>query len=628
MKAMMITTPIRPAPTNFPPIGSLSIISYLARHGFGDVEFYHIDANRPSFNEAVSHIVAARPAVLGISSVVSTAYEYTKKISLAVKAALPDTLIVLGGNLAASAEVILKRTGVDLCVLGEGERVFLDIVRRAETTRNPRDFRDIGGLAALDEHGNLVNTGYVEALSRTEIYDIDWSILERATDVGIYFREVAPGTDGMDKFKYYPRTFEPHRLGKRYALIPAAKGCVARCTFCHRWDKGIRYIPPDLFVARLKTMIERYDIGFISVADENFGTDRRWLKEFCEKIKPLDILWRVGGMRVNCVTPEQLAMMKDAGCVAILYGMETGSPRMLEVMEKKTKQSDNENAMRWTIDAGLHTIVQLVLGMPGETPATVRETTEFAKWANTLSPIQTPNDLSVNFAQALPGTPLYEFARHKGLIDAGLDGEEAYLLRISDKDAHDEVTTLNFTDYPSLVCETWRTRMTTEVNYAYVNKFGFDHYMKVTLGHRELFVVPREDEGYFANPKRLVDTSLATNTLNEQAETVHLGADGHPPSLLWLLRRKKFGLALICYPRLAYRLRHFMIFLTILKNLQRNGSAYTLGLIAEYLRYKLKAPAPGSAIASPYRSLRKIVDQELGALPSDSAAMAPLRKGR
>ena len=628
VKVILITTPIRPSPTNFPPIGSLSIISYLNRNGVDDVEFYHIDANRPNFDDAVAHIVAAKPNVLGISSVVSTAYEYTKKISLAVKSALPGTLIVLGGNLAASAEVILNRTGVDLCVLGEGERVFLDIVRRAETTLNPRDFADIAGLAMLDDAGNLMNTGFVAALDRTEIYDIDWSILERATDIGIYFREVAPGTDGMDKFKHDPRARQPHRIGKRYALIPAAKGCVARCTFCHRWDKGIRYIPPDLFIDRLKAMIERFGIGFISVADENFGTDRKWLKEFCEKIKPLDILWRVGGMRVNSVTPEQLAMMKDAGCSAILFGMETGSPRMLEVMEKKTKQADNENAMRWTIDAGLHTIVQLVLGMPGETPETVGETTEFAKWANSLSPIQSPNDLSVNFAQALPGTPLYEFARHKGLIASGIDGEEAYLLRISDKDAHDDVTTLNFTDFPSLVCAAWRTRMMIEVNYAYLKKFGVEHYMKKTLGHRELFELPREDEGYFANPKRLVDTSLATSTVNEQAEMVRLGADGRPPSLLWLVSRKKFGLVLICYPRLAYRFRHFMIFLTVLNNLQRNGVVYTLDLLGEYLLYNLKRLVPNSGVASRYRSLRKIVDQELGVLPTDSAAMAPLRRGR
>ncbi len=68
--------------------------------------------------------------------------------------------------------------------------------------------------------------------------------------------------------------------------------------------------------------------------------------------------------------------------------------------------------------------------MPGETPETVQETADFCKYALTLSPTQNPNDLSINYAQALPGTPMYEYARHKGLIGQDLDGEEEYLLKI------------------------------------------------------------------------------------------------------------------------------------------------------------------------------------------------------
>lgn len=628
MKIMMITTPIRPTPTNFPPIGSLSIISYLRRNGVEGVEFYNIDANRPSFDEALSHIVAARPDVLGISSVVSTAYEYTKKISMAVKAALPKTLIVLGGNLAASAEVILRRTGVDICVLGEGEKVFLDVVRRAETSRNRVDFVDIAGLALIDRDGRLINTGYTDALDKSEIYDIDWTILEQSSNLDTFFIEFAPGTIAYDKFSREPRSHEPHRRGKRYVMIPGAKGCVAKCTFCHRWEKGIRYIPPSLFVERLEHMIERYNVGFIAVADENFGTDRKWLQEFCELMKKTDVLWIVSGMRVNCITPEQIAMMRDAGCVMVLYGMETGSPRMLEVMEKKTKQVDNENAMRWTIEGGLHTIVQLVLGMPGENPETVRETIEFSKMANTLSAAQSPNDLSVNYAQALPGTPLYEFARHRGKIGSGLDGEEEYLLRISDRDAHDEVTTINFTDYPSLICETWRPLIAVEVNYAFVKKFGIDTYLERTLADKEFFAQPNEDTGYFANPKRIVDAGRATNTIRDVTQAIQLTRRNVTPSIWQLYKARKFGLALICYPRLAYYLRHVMLLLVIYKNLQRNGRPYTMKLVREYLAYRVKWLFGRRTADHTFKSLRRTVRDDLGEIPTDDKAMAPLRAGR
>ena len=76
------------------------------------------------------------PDVLGISAVVSTAYEYSKRLSCDIKNILPETLIVLGGNMGASANVLLRKTGVDLVVVGEGEQIFLDVVERASKT-NP-----------------------------------------------------------------------------------------------------------------------------------------------------------------------------------------------------------------------------------------------------------------------------------------------------------------------------------------------------------------------------------------------------------------------------------------------------------------------------------------------------------
>ena len=102
MKITIVTTPIRPTPTTFPPVGSLSIIKYLKRHGFENVNFYNIDANRPSYDEVLEHFRQVRPEILGISAVVSTAYAYVKRLANDVKVLLPDTLIVVGGNMAAS----------------------------------------------------------------------------------------------------------------------------------------------------------------------------------------------------------------------------------------------------------------------------------------------------------------------------------------------------------------------------------------------------------------------------------------------------------------------------------------------------------------------------------------------
>lgn len=628
MKIMMITIPIRPTPSFFPPMGSLSIISYLERNGIPGVELYHIDGNRPSYEEALRHIVEAKPDVLGVSAVVSTSYAYTKRITLDVKKALPDCLVVVGGPMAASGELLLRRTGADLCGLGEGEKVFLNVVRRAETTRRPADFKDIRGLLLIDEKDRLINTGFEDPLDAAEVYEFDWKILEQATDINTYL-PVIDDTPGMpERFQHDPRYAQDHRRGKRGATIDASKGCVARCTFCHRWDKGIRYFPVEVLERRIRHLVETYDVGYIFFGDENFGTNRKWLAEFLAMIAKFDLLWRVGGMRVNCVNPEQIAAMRDAGCVGILYGMETGSERILQVMEKKVKLQDNYNAMQWTLEAGVATVVQLVIGMPGESPETIAETTEFCKFAQTLNPDQNPNDISINYAQALPGTPLYEYALHKGLVPATLDSEEEYLLRVSDKEASDEARTLNFTAYPFLVCQTWRTWMTTEINYAYVKRFGIEHYRKIMLTDGKYLKKPQPDSGYFAPPKKLVDTSIATIAALEQGQTAVLGDELRMPSLWGLLKQRKFGLALICYPVLAHHIRHFFLLLVTFKSLQNQGLRRTLPLIREYLGHLGGRLLDRARTIKEYKSLRKIVVEDLGKVPSDSEEIVPLRRGR
>lgn len=630
MKALIVTTPIRPRPTSTPPFGSLAILNFLRRNGIEDVGFYHVDALRPDFDEAVRHIVAQNPRVLGISAVVSTAFGYTRRLADAVKAALPGCLIVVGGNLAASAEVLLRRSKVDICATGEGEECFLAVVRRAETTIDPNDFHDIPGLVYLDRSGAMVNTGYPPSLPASRIFDIRWDDLATACDLGIYIYD--PLSDGDEEFwlDREPRAHLPHRHGKKVATIRCSKGCVARCTFCHRFDKGIRYIPVDLLVERLQELRDRHGVGFFAVGDENFGTDKRWLTEFCEKVKPLDMLWRVVGMRVNCVNPDLIAMMRDAGCVTLMYGMETGSEKMLQIMEKKVKLIDNYNAMEWTVKANLYTVVQLVIGMPGETSETIRETIAFCKFAMTLAPQQNPNDLSINYAQALPGTPLYDFARARGMIAAGIDGEERYLSQISDRDAHDETSTLNFTDVPVLTARTWRPLITIEVNYAYVRKYGIGHYHQVLLSDTNHFKRKRKRaiDGYFANPKQLVERSLAVDSLHDTKEAVELDGDAPSlPPLAGLLRQRNLGLAIICYPVLAYRLRHFLPLMVLLKVMGSAGLAPAWRLVREWAAHRLRRGGPRN-LATEYRSLRKVVDDSPILAELDSPAMVPLRKGR
>lgn len=466
MKIMICTTPIGPPGSDYPPFGSLAVIQSLRMAGHDPVLF-DIDGLRPSFEDVLARFRAEAPDIIGISAVVSTAYGYVKRLSLGLREVLPNARLVLGGNLAASAEILHRQCGIDVCVIGEGETPMVNLVDYYQHHGDEDDFANlerIKGLTYLAPAGHMVFTGYGATIAADDLLDPDFSILERYSDIEHFITDPFTRPD----FSADPRTHERHRVGKKMSTVLSSKGCVARCTFCHRWDRGFRQLSPAKVVSRIRYLIERYNVGFVQFGDENFGSDRKASDELIELMAPLDVLWKVAGMRARGIDPARLGRMREAGCVAVYYGFETGSPELLKVMEKNLELEHNFSAARATHDAGLFTVYQVVLGMPGETPTTIRDTLDMVKRVTAFLPDPPHGRLSINYAQALPGTPLYEYARLRGLIGPTPEDEEAYLLSVSDVPAGSDTTFLNFTAYPYLTVQSWRPRFLYEATVNWI----------------------------------------------------------------------------------------------------------------------------------------------------------------
>ena len=620
-KILIVTTPIRPVPASFPPLGSLSLVTVLKKAGFHTTEFYNIDYLRPDYPDVINFIKEKKPDIIGISAVVSTAYSYSKKLSIDIKKVLPDTTIILGGSLGASAEIILNKTGVDFICTGEGEVTIVDFVKCWLNAKSRDGYEQVKGLAFLDNGRNLVVTPFPDPIKADQVYNIDWSILEELGQMEFFFPRRDESEVIAAHFSRDPRTFESHRVDKRLAVIPGSKGCVARCTFCHRWDKGIRFIPASLVMERVDFLVQNYNVGFISFGDENFGTDRKWLAKFIEEIKKRDILWRVSGMRVNTINPESIKKMKDAGCISIQYGMESGSQKMLDIMEKVTKVEQNYNTVKWMTENKLFMTVALVIGMPGETPDTIEETSRFASYFVEQSPDIDPNAFSINFAQALPGTPLYEVGRRKGVIGQALDDEEKYLLEISDKDARDGETYINLTDYPKLCLEIWHFDIQNRARNAYVKKWGLSRYHNIIMqsiryeGLKEWKAFHKMDTGYFADPARKSEARFGSKSM---------------PSPWSLLKQNRIGAASTFYPIFFWRSRRFTPIYVLLNETGKHGLKYGSKLLKEYLGWKINSLFSRSISSIPeYISLRKLIRKKLiPGIPGDNPSMASLRKGR
>ena len=652
-KILFVTTPIRPEPTVFPPIGSLSVMSALKRAGFDNTHFYNIDLLRPDYSQIITHIKDENPEILAISAVVSTAYEFTKKLSLDLKKNLPGITIIMGGNLGASAEVLLHKTGIDFICTGEGERTMVDFVDCWLGAKDKKDFEKVHGLAFFNEGKNLTVTPYAKSLEAHQVYDIDWSILEDLGQMGFF---VAPKESSPlygISFSKDQRSNESRHEGKSIATIVASKGCVAKCTFCHRWDPGVRYIPVSTLMKRIDYFIDKYNVGFIDFGDENFGSDHKWLAEFLCEIKKRDLIWRVSGMRVSTISLEWVQKMKDAGCSSMYFGMESGSQKILDVMGKVTTVEQNKNIIKWLPANGIDTCLQLVLGMPGETQETIEETMEFANFYAQNSEDTDPNRLGINFAQALPGTPLYEYARRKGFIGQSIDDEEKYLLQISDRDARDGESFINFTDYPKLLLEKWYFDMQNRTRKAYIDKWGLASYYNITDEAYGLAILRNlrgssimRDSGYFAYPAKAVeeiqsmdhdkkesknlDKNTAIGKSNPVKKIYTFMANLIPP-ILFLFRKNMMQYVPIYYPQFFWRVRFFTIFLVLMNSVRKHGFRYGAEILLECLQWKtsmLFHTSKGRPL-SQYLSLRKVVNKNiLPAISTDNPSMVKLRKGR
>ncbi len=451
MKVCIVTTPIRPIPTQFPPMGSMFIIQSLREDGH-EVDFFHIDYHRYTHKQILDYFKKNKYDAVGISAVVSTAYAYTKYISDLIHKSNPKCIIFLGGGLAASANVLLGKTKVKYCVIGDGELIAKNLIKSLQENKtSDEDIMKIKGITFKNVNGEIIFTGYDKPLNAENLLLPDYTILEKDGSIDHYIAEQAV-------HRFHPEREQETKT--KSAFVITSKGCVARCTFCHRFEKGYRVMPVKKIINYMLFLREKYGVNFIYVGDENFGSYKDSTKDLVALMGKHGFKWSAAGVRAHTVDYEMLKFWKDNGCESILYGIESGSHKMLQVMEKKITREANLKAIKATYEAGLPTIIQYVIGMPGETDETIDESYEFLKESMKYYPdnFREQYDFvtSINYAQALPGTPLYEYARENGYIGKSTNEEEQYLINISDKDAYSVEHFINYTKQPLLKVYSWR----------------------------------------------------------------------------------------------------------------------------------------------------------------------------
>lgn len=421
-----------------PKIAIVSLINWMGRNGIerDEFDFYDIDMLDASDDEIRAYFREYQPTVFGFSATVSTTYLQVKRLARIAREECPDAWIIMGGSLAASAKVVLNKTDVEICIQGDGEipwAQFLHYVKAHGREWNYEVLNEIKGLTYNTPEGEMYFSGYPQKIPASEIPYPDYDILSiglktRPEAINNYFRDGR----GSGWFQPDPRTWEPHRRPKIAALW-TTKGCVARCTFCQRSTKGYQTNSVTTLDEHLTILKERYNVGFIQIVDENFGSDTKHAREIAETLHKHDMLWICGGVRCTSVTDELVEFYHSRGCSGLKFGVESGSQKILDLMEKRFTVEHVYKAIDYCNRHNVYSPLAVMTGMPGENDETAKQTGVFLSTLCRKVGIP-PEEMgnAIFYALPLSGTPLYEYGQQLGIIGTSVDDEEKYLEAISD----------------------------------------------------------------------------------------------------------------------------------------------------------------------------------------------------
>ncbi len=422
-----------------------SINHWTVKNGFQPCKFYDIDMLYPSDEDLKKFFTENYADIIGLSAVVSTSYLQVKRISKIIKEANPKALIVCGGYLTSASDTVLRKTEVDVCVVGDGEMAWTGLLNYVKnSSRNNEKIRTeelvkIKGIAVLDNNKELHFSGYGHTLPSCHMSFPSFDYLKSGllgNDEALknYFRPFY----SSEEFLMDERSFEKGRR-KMYSSINSSKGCVAKCTFCQRGAKGYTVYKLDDLEKHI-IQLKKYDVGFLSVDDENFGSNRKYTYEVAKLFHKHGMLWKGSGLRCTSVTKDDIKFYKDHGCVSLTFGIESGSQKMLDLMEKRFEVNDVKNALFNCYDVGVYSPpLGFMVGMPGETLETAKDSGRFLGEiaAKMRIPVKTLFGWTdIFYAIPLVGTPLYEYGKRLKLIGNTIDEEEEYLKLVSNVGAY------------------------------------------------------------------------------------------------------------------------------------------------------------------------------------------------
>lgn len=359
----------------YPPLGILYISAYLENKG---VDHKIFDGTFSSRGELNHTLLEYKPDYIGFYVNFLTRQAVLKTIEF-VKQNLLDSIVIIGGpDVRFHAKNYLD-FGADYIVLGEGEVSFYELITQLNKDKNQINIKGIAFKS-----GDKI----IENPAREMIKDLDTLPFPNRKNI---------------QLENYLKTWNNNH-GYSSLTVSSQRGCPYTCKWCSHAVYGDTYRrrSPKNVVKELLNLNEKYNPDRFWFVDDVFTMSKKWLAEFKEELKNENL-----SISYECITradkmdDEVLELLKDSGCSLIWIGAESGSQKVLDLMDRRVDAKQVRDMIVLAKEKGIQTGTFIMLGFPGETDENILESIEHLKACD-------PDFFTINKAYPIKGTKLYE----------------------------------------------------------------------------------------------------------------------------------------------------------------------------------------------------------------------------
>jgi radical SAM superfamily enzyme YgiQ (UPF0313 family) len=341
-----------------PPLGIMYLAAYLRTKFKAEIRIVNQKLTNMPDGELVKQAKEFGADVVGLSMLTTNAYSLPM-ITNSLKAALPDTLIAIGGpHVSAFGSKALEGNIADVAVPYEGELGFEAVINAYFGNGN---MAEVPGIFRRTKEGVVSNPGITPFVE-----DID----------SLPF----PAYDLIDMKSYWKIPVMNISMRKKYVSLFSSRGCPFKCIYCHRiFGDRLRIHSAQRVFEEMKFYIKNYGVNCFEFEDDIFNHDKKRLFEICELIGKLGT--KVGlsfpnGLRVDELSESSIDALADAGTYYCSCPLESGSPRIQKLIGKNLNIRKYLENVNYAASKRIFTLGFTMMGFPSETEEDLKQTIE------------------------------------------------------------------------------------------------------------------------------------------------------------------------------------------------------------------------------------------------------------